>query len=231
MSKEYWAHSGADAPHWLEAHLTAVGERAALNATRFGPAWAQLAGLWHDLGKYRPGFQTYIRQTADAHIEGKLPSRSDKSHSAAGALHALEAMRQRFGANGERVARLLAYVIAGHYTNVGDSTINAHEHINRKHLDIRGCWGSEVGHFLRALRALERWGSEVPWHEVGARTLAFPAISTGVYGFPKERAARLALTTSRAWLAEHGGELALTFCCFSAADGELYRRLLAEPGR
>src|SRR5262245_37970530 len=29
-----------------------------------------------------------------------------------------------------------AYVIAGHYTNVGDSTINAHEHINRKHLDI-----------------------------------------------------------------------------------------------
>ena len=63
-----------------------------------------------------------------------------------------------------------AYVIAGHYTNVGDSTINAHEHINRKHLDIRGCWGSEVGHFLRALRALERWGSEIPWHEVGART-------------------------------------------------------------
>jgi threonine dehydrogenase-like Zn-dependent dehydrogenase len=63
-----------------------------------------------------------------------------------------------------------AYVIAGHYTNVGDSTINAHEHINRKHLDIRGCWGSEVGHFLRALRALERYGSEVPWQRIGAAT-------------------------------------------------------------
>jgi L-iditol 2-dehydrogenase len=63
-----------------------------------------------------------------------------------------------------------AYVIAGHYTNVGDSTINAHEHINRKHLDIRGCWGSEVGHFLRALRALERFGSEVPWPRIGAAT-------------------------------------------------------------
>lgn len=62
------------------------------------------------------------------------------------------------------------YVIAGHYTNVGDSTINAHEHINRKHLEIRGCWGSDVGHFLRALRALERWGGEVPWHKIGART-------------------------------------------------------------
>ena len=63
-----------------------------------------------------------------------------------------------------------AYVIAGHYTNTGDSTINAHEHINRKHLDIRGCWGSEVGHFLRALRALERYGHDVPWQRIGAAT-------------------------------------------------------------
>jgi L-iditol 2-dehydrogenase len=63
-----------------------------------------------------------------------------------------------------------AYVIAGHYTNTGDSTINAHEHINRKHLDIRGCWGSEVGHFLRALRALERYGHEVSWARIGAAT-------------------------------------------------------------
>ena len=63
-----------------------------------------------------------------------------------------------------------AYMIAGHYTNTGDSIVNAHEHINRKHLDIRGCWGSEVGHFLRALRALERWGHEVPWARIGAAT-------------------------------------------------------------
>jgi L-iditol 2-dehydrogenase len=63
-----------------------------------------------------------------------------------------------------------AYVIAGHYTNTGDSTINAHEHINRKHLDIRGCWGSEARHFLRAIDALERYGHEVPWHLIGAKT-------------------------------------------------------------
>jgi len=120
MSKEFWAHSGADAPHLLEANLVAVGERAALNAKRFGPAWAYMAGLWHDLGKYRPGFQTYIRQTADAHIKGKPTSRSDKSYSAAGALHALETLRRHFGANGERVARLLAYVyvIAGHHAGL-----------------------------------------------------------------------------------------------------------------
>jgi len=62
------------------------------------------------------------------------------------------------------------YVVAGHYTNVGDSTINAHEHINRKHLDILGCWGSEVRHFAGAIRALERYGSEIPWHLIGSRT-------------------------------------------------------------
>lgn len=73
-----------------------------------------------------------------------------------------------------------AYIIAGHYTNTGDSTINAHEHINRKHLDIRGCWGSEVGHFLRALRALERYGREVPWARIGARTFGLGEINTAL---------------------------------------------------
>lgn len=63
-----------------------------------------------------------------------------------------------------------AYVIAGHYTDAGPSAINVHHQINRKHLDVRGCWGSEPGHFLRALRILERHAATVPWREIGART-------------------------------------------------------------
>ncbi len=63
--------------------------------------------------------------------------------------------------------------------------------------------------------------------EIGARTLAIPAISTGVYGFPKARAAKIALGASRARL-QLGGELALTFCCFHASDAELYRAALRE---
>ena len=122
MIDDFWAHSRPGSPHLLAEHLTEVGRRAALHAEPFGPAWAQLAGVWHDLGKYRPGFQAYIRQTADAHIEGKLPSRSDKSHSAAGALHAIDALRERFGADGERAGRLLAYVIAGHHAGLADWT-------------------------------------------------------------------------------------------------------------
>ena len=62
-----------------------------------------------------------------------------------------------------------AYVVAGHYTNTGDSRINAHEDINRKHLDIRGCWGSEAAHFFRALEFLDRHPA-IPFARIGART-------------------------------------------------------------
>lgn len=61
------------------------------------------------------------------------------------------------------------YVIAGHYTDAGPSSINVHQQINRKHLEIRGCWGSEAGHFLRALGILERHAATVPWHSIGGQ--------------------------------------------------------------
>jgi L-iditol 2-dehydrogenase len=69
------------------------------------------------------------------------------------------------------------YVVAGHYTDAGPSSVNAHQHINRKHLEIRGCWGSEPGHFLRALEFLERYAARVPWNRIGGRTYALTALN------------------------------------------------------
>jgi D-arabinose 1-dehydrogenase-like Zn-dependent alcohol dehydrogenase len=69
------------------------------------------------------------------------------------------------------------YVIAGHYTDAGASSINVHQQINRKHLEIRGCWGSEVGHFVRALRILEQHHAAIPWREIGARTYALSELN------------------------------------------------------
>jgi L-iditol 2-dehydrogenase len=68
------------------------------------------------------------------------------------------------------------YVIAGHYTDVGDATINAHRQINRKHLEIRGCWGSEPRHFLRAISVLERHPG-IPFRAIGARTYGLAALN------------------------------------------------------
>ena len=64
--------------------------------------------------------------------------------------------------------------------------------------------------------------------EVGARTLAFPAISTGAYRFPKPRAAEIAIRTTREWLAEIRAPLAVTFCCFGEDDAEIYRARLGQ---
>ena len=59
-------------------------------------------------------------------------------------------------------------------------------------------------------------------HE-GARRIAFPAISTGVYGFPKQRAARIALSHVLADLAQHDRPEAVVFCCFDPSDEAVYR--------
>lgn len=61
----------------------------------------------------------------------------------------------------------------------------------------------------------------------GARSIAFPAISTGVYGYPVEEAARIAVATVRSFLQEASLVDKVIFCCFSAGDADVYRRLLA----
>jgi O-acetyl-ADP-ribose deacetylase (regulator of RNase III) len=59
------------------------------------------------------------------------------------------------------------------------------------------------------------------------RTLAFPCISTGVYGYPPEFAADIAVSTVIAFVGAHPEAFdEITFCCFSAGDLALYEALL-----
>jgi L-iditol 2-dehydrogenase len=57
-------------------------------------------------------------------------------------------------------------VVCGHYTDNGSATIHPHWHINRKHVDLRGCWGSDFSHLYRSVRVAARHGSRVPWREM-----------------------------------------------------------------
>lgn len=57
-------------------------------------------------------------------------------------------------------------------------------------------------------------------------TVAFPAISTGIYGYPPERAAPLAVATVRDFTTANPGLREVIFCCFSAESAELHRKAL-----
>ena len=62
--------------------------------------------------------------------------------------------------------------------------------------------------------------------EAGLESVAFPGISTGVYGYPAEGACEVAEGAVAGWLAAHDLPRTVTFCCFSELAAALYRRRL-----
>ena len=60
----------------------------------------------------------------------------------------------------------------------------------------------------------------------GLRTLAFPAISSGSYGYPVEQAARIAVDAARSSARKFDCIEEIVFCCFSSKDLDVYKRLL-----
>ncbi|MBP7003095.1 CRISPR-associated helicase Cas3' [Amaricoccus sp.] len=110
----FFAHSlpSRDESDWqtLLAHLTEVSRRAAGLARDLGlPLAAALAGLAHDLGKYDPRFQDYIR--------GRGPS---VDHSTAGGAILMEIAGRAGTAEARIAAEVLAYCILGHHAGLPD---------------------------------------------------------------------------------------------------------------
>ena len=62
----------------------------------------------------------------------------------------------------------------------------------------------------------------------GLRSIAFPAISTGVYGYPIEAATRIAFDAILAFLADGGSPAEVRLVCFSERDAVVYRTKLAS---
>ena len=63
----------------------------------------------------------------------------------------------------------------------------------------------------------------------GLQSIAFPCISTGIYCFPSDLAAEIAVNTVREFLLEPSSIQTVIFCCFASADCARYETLLATP--
>jgi L-iditol 2-dehydrogenase len=81
---------------------------------------------------------------------------ADVTIEATGASDAvIQAMR--FTRDGGRV------VVVGQYTDHGVTSFNPHLDLNRKHLDVRGCWGSDFSHFYRGVQIVSDPVRSKPW--------------------------------------------------------------------
>jgi CRISPR-associated endonuclease/helicase Cas3 len=124
MKSEFVAHLRQEGEkllvHDLADHMQTVSQLAAEFASAFGVGiWGAWAGIWHDLGKFRAGFQHHIRQRCDpnAHVEGRTTD-ANKTHSAAGALWAQKYLPEMDARFGPVFARVLSYLIAGHHAGL-----------------------------------------------------------------------------------------------------------------
>lgn len=65
-------------------------------------------------------------------------------------------------------------------------------------------------------------------HDADVKSIAFPCISTGVYGYPKAEACDIAVSVVHVWMQTHERPERVIFCCFDRADLDLYNRRVAE---
>jgi len=80
-------------------------------------------------------------------------------------------------------------VIVGQYTNAGDVSINPHLDLNKKHLDVRGCWGSDFSHFYKSVRLMTD----------PSRSAAWSALPLKFYGLSEVNEALKDVAAGAAW--------------------------------
>ena len=141
--KTYYAHTTDGAvEEWqsLQVHLTNVASLAIERADVFhAGGYAQWAGLMHDIGKYSKEFQRYL-ETSSGRVD----------HSTAGAQLVQKLWREAAGEQGEALATLLSYVIAGHHGGLPDGGSTSADsssllaRLSKKDLPDVAAWANEM---------------------------------------------------------------------------------------
>ena len=109
----------------------------------------------------------------------------------------------------------------------GDAKITSGYRLKARHVihTVGPVWhGGDVGEAELLASCYRRSLELAAGHD--CRTVAFPAISTGVYGYPKDAAAEIAARTVAGFLAEQRLPETVTFCCFDEMSADLHRRAL-----
>jgi len=134
--------------------LSGAGEIIAVGAPKDRLAFAKRMGATHTL-------ELDLRPEARlAAIRGLTGGRGvdvviEASGSADAVSQALDMVR-----DGGRV------IVCGHYTDNGAIEMHPHWQLNRKHVELKGCWGSRYDHFHRAVALTARFGAMKPWREM-----------------------------------------------------------------
>lgn len=105
----------------------------------------------------------------------------------------------------------------------GDAKITAGYELKARHVihTVGPVWHGGGAGEAELLASCYRRSLEIAAQH-GLDTIAFPAISTGVYGYPKEAAARIAVDTVAAFLARSERPARVVFCCFDHATARIY---------
>ncbi|HPS58028.1 MAG TPA: CRISPR-associated endonuclease Cas3'' [Spirochaetota bacterium] len=126
---KYIAHAKKDnndewKEHLLTEHLAETARLSGEFAQVFGNSdWAELAGYWHDLGKYLPEWQKYIRKQTGYDIEAHIETVGGRpNHSTTGAILSFQRFIEVMNNSqyGQAIGSILGYIIAGHHAGLPD---------------------------------------------------------------------------------------------------------------
>ena len=136
------------------ASLSGAGELIAIGAPHDRLEFARRMGATATLGLDVPpetGSKAFVGLTGGRGVDAVI----EASGAPEAVKQALDLVR-----DGGRV------IVCGQYTDNGPVEIHPHWQLNRKHVEVKGCWGSRYDHFHRAAALTARYGDRKPWRDM-----------------------------------------------------------------